>query len=187
MRLKVCNILRTRTKIARLRLIRPSPGAKPSTGYLAAGDLCIPCVIGAAGVVHLKREGDRGTPAGRMRVLKGYFRSDRISQVISQIPMRPLTPLDTWCDDAQSFSYNRHAFAPVRHKHEHMWLADGVYDVVFVLDYNIRPRVRGLGSAIFFHLTRPDRSPTAGCIAINLASMRHLIPRLSRHVVFIIQ
>jgi hypothetical protein len=33
------------------------------------------------------------------------------------------------------------------------------------LDHNTRPRVAGRGSAVFVHLMRPARTPTAGCIA----------------------
>ena len=52
-----------------------------------------------------------------------------------------------------------------------MWRDDHLYDVVGVLDWNLRPRVRGKGSAIFLHLARPGYAPTAGCIALQ---PRHL-------------
>jgi L,D-peptidoglycan transpeptidase YkuD (ErfK/YbiS/YcfS/YnhG family) len=58
--------------------------------------------------------------------------------------------------------------------------ADELYDVVVVLGYNDRPRVRGRGSAIFMHLARPGYTPTEGCIALSrgdmLALLRHLRP-----------
>ena len=88
-----------------------------------------------------------------------------------------------WCDDPRSSSYNRaiDTRAPVRQ--EAMWRADELYDVVFVIDYNIHPRKKGAGSAIFFHLARPGLVPTEGCVAISLTDMRRLIPRLSRRAV----
>ena len=47
-----------------------------------------------------------------------------------------------------------------------MLSADDLYDACIVLDWNIRPRRRGRGSAIFFHLARPDFTPTQGCVAV---------------------
>ena len=40
----------------------------------------LPCVLGASGISRAKREGDKATPAGVMRVLHGYFRSDRMNR-----------------------------------------------------------------------------------------------------------
>ena len=54
--------------------------------------------------------------------------------------------------------------------------------VVIVTDHNQRPRVRGRGSAIFFHIAREGFSPTQGCVAIAPAAMRRLLPRLAREV-----
>jgi L,D-peptidoglycan transpeptidase YkuD (ErfK/YbiS/YcfS/YnhG family) len=45
--------------------------------------------------------------------------------------------------------------------------ADHLYDLIIVLGYNDRPRIRAKGSAIFMHLARPDFAPTAGCIALT--------------------
>jgi L,D-peptidoglycan transpeptidase YkuD (ErfK/YbiS/YcfS/YnhG family) len=67
-----------------------------------------------------------------------------------------------------------------------MWRADHLYDVVGVLDYNIRPRVRGRGSAIFFHIATDDLTPTAGCVALRARDMARLLPRLARRVTLLI-
>ena len=61
-----------------------------------------------------------------------------------------------------------------------MWREDHAYDVVIVLSHNQRPRLQNGGSAIFFHLARDGYPPTAGCVAISLADMRRLLPRLAR-------
>ena len=68
-----------------------------------------------------------------------------------------------------------------------MWRGDGLYDVVLVLDYNLHPRVRGRGSAIFFHIAPKNFSPTAGCVAIRLEEMRRLLPRLNNICVMVVQ
>ena len=49
---------------------------------------------------------------------------------------------------------------------EALWRDDGLYDVIVVLGYNDDPPVPGLGSAIFFHVARPDYGPTEGCVAL---------------------
>ena len=63
---------------SRLSLIRVRPLAgNRARGWLTAGPFRIPCALGAAGIVRIKREGDKGTPAGRFRLLWGYYRPDR--------------------------------------------------------------------------------------------------------------
>jgi L,D-peptidoglycan transpeptidase YkuD (ErfK/YbiS/YcfS/YnhG family) len=57
---------------------------------------------------------------------------------------------------------------------------DHLYDLVLVLGYNDRPRVRGRGSAIFMHLARPGFAPTAGCIALERRDLLMLLAGLRR-------
>jgi L,D-peptidoglycan transpeptidase YkuD (ErfK/YbiS/YcfS/YnhG family) len=59
-----------------------------------------------------------------------------------------------------------------------MWRQDNLYDLVLVLGYNRRPRVRGRGSAIFMHLAQSGYAPTAGCIALSARNMRIALERL---------
>ena len=58
--------------------------------------------------------------------------------------------------------------------------SDRLYDFVGVLDHNIRPAVRGRGSAIFFHVATEDLAPTAGCVALRARDLARLLPRLAR-------
>ena len=155
-------------------------------GLLIAGPLRIPCALGPAGVVRDKREGDGGTPAGRFRLLWGYFRPDRPRPPAGGVPLRPLRRESGWCEDPASRNYNRPVRAPSRDATDRMWRRDGLYDLVFVLDQNFSQRAKGRGSAIFFHHARPDLSPTAGCVAISPAAMRRLAPHLSRRAVLVI-
>ncbi|WP_442754373.1 L,D-transpeptidase family protein [Methylocystis sp. JAN1] len=163
------------TGVSLLRVARRI-GGKPHEARLIAGGRAIPCAIGRAGVTHDKREGDGATPAGGWRLLRFYLRKPAPSRV----PWRPTRSDDIWCDDAGSFLYNRPMRAPSRLSHEEMWRKDGLYDVVGVMDYNIRARVRGRGSAIFFHIATEDLGPTAGCVALRARDMARLLPRLSR-------
>ena len=40
------------------------------------------------------------------------------------------------------------------------------------------PVVAGRGSAVFVHLARPNRGPTAGCVALGGGELRRLLARL---------
>jgi L,D-peptidoglycan transpeptidase YkuD (ErfK/YbiS/YcfS/YnhG family) len=57
---------------------------------------------------------------------------------------------------------------------------DHLYDLVLVLGYNDRPRVRGKGSAIFVHLAREGFSPTDGCIALTRHDLTMLLAEVKR-------
>jgi L,D-peptidoglycan transpeptidase YkuD (ErfK/YbiS/YcfS/YnhG family) len=163
------------TGVSRLSVARRI-GGKPHEGRLIAGGRIFPCAIGRAGVTHAKREGDGATPAGRWRLLRFYLRKPAPLRALWLLTRRQ----DIWCDDARSFLYNRPLKAPSRLSHEEMWRKDRAYDVVGVMDYNLVPRVRGRGSAIFFHIATEELGPTAGCVALRARDMARLAPMLSR-------
>ena len=72
---------------------------------------------------------------------------------------------------------------PYPASHERMMRDDRIYDVCIVLDWNIRPRRRQLGSAIFMHIAKPGYLPTEGCVAVSPRVMARLLPYLSRKTV----
>jgi L,D-peptidoglycan transpeptidase YkuD (ErfK/YbiS/YcfS/YnhG family) len=77
-------------------------------------------------------------------------------------------------------NYNRKIRHPYPASAEHMWREDDLYDVVVVLDHNMRPRIQGGGSAIFMHVARPGYKPTAGCVALRRDHLLRLLTRLRR-------
>jgi L,D-peptidoglycan transpeptidase YkuD (ErfK/YbiS/YcfS/YnhG family) len=165
-------------RLTRLR-VRPRASDRAS-GWLAAGPLRIACALGLAGIVRMKREGDRGTPAGRFRLLWAYYRPDRWRRLAGGVPMKPMRPDQGWCEDPASPRYNRPVRSPAADCTDRMWREDRVYDLTFVLDQNFRRCAKGRGSAIFFHVARPGLAPTMGCVAISPSEMRRLAPRLAR-------
>jgi L,D-peptidoglycan transpeptidase YkuD (ErfK/YbiS/YcfS/YnhG family) len=172
---------------SRLTLIRVRPLAgNRARGWLAAGPFRIPCALGAAGIVRIKREGDKGTPAGRFRLLWGYCRPDRVRLRSAGAALKPMRRDQGWCEDRESRRYNRPVRLPAKDCTDRMWRDDHLYDLVFVLDQNFFHRSKGRGSAIFFHLARAGFTPTAGCVAISLADMLKLAPRLGRDAVIVI-
>lgn len=168
--------------IREIRVSRSLPAIAKSSGFALVGGVRIPCVLGRSGVVSHKREGDGGTPRGVFRVLGGYFRADRTRRPRSVVPLRPTRSDDGWCDDPNSFSYNRPVRLPTAVRCERMTLPDPVYDIVLPTSYNVAPRKLGAGSAIFIHLRRADGDATEGCVAFSADDMRRLLPRLSRNV-----
>ncbi len=60
-----------------------------------------------------------------------------------------------------------------------LWRADHLYDLLVVIGFNDDPVVRGRGSAIFLHVARPNYGPTEGCVAIAMADLVELLPRLA--------
>lgn len=165
----------------RLLVVRPRPG-RPTQGLLKAGNSVFPCALGRGGITANKREGDGGTPLGRMRLLSGFVR-DRRFVFRSALPLAPITPDLGWCEVPHDRNYNRPVRIPYKVSHERMMRDDTLYDACIVLDWNIKPRNRGRGSAIFFHLARPGFTPTQGCVAVTHKVMARLLPRLSRRVV----
>jgi len=165
-------------KLKTLRVL-PRLGAR-ARGWLIAGPLRVACALGPAGIVRDKREGDGATPAGRFRLLWGYYRPDRRRPPAGGVALKPLRRDQGWCEDSASGRYNRPVRLPAADCTDRMRRDDALYDLVFVLDYNFTRRVKGRGSAIFFHLARPGLTPTAGCVAISAADMRKLAPQLAR-------
>jgi L,D-peptidoglycan transpeptidase YkuD (ErfK/YbiS/YcfS/YnhG family) len=108
----------------------------------------------------------------------GYYRADKFSRLPSGIDLRRIVRYAGWCDAPCDRNYNRPVGLPYRASAERMWRDDDLYDAVLVLDYNITPRVRGAGSAIFLHIARPGYAPTEGCVAISKRDMRMLLSNL---------
>jgi L,D-peptidoglycan transpeptidase YkuD (ErfK/YbiS/YcfS/YnhG family) len=164
--------------------VRARPGM-PTQGLLNAGGVVFRCALGRGGISAAKREGDGATPLGAMRLLFGYIRGRRFDRR-SQLPLQPITPTLGWCEVPDDRNYNRPVVMPYGASHERMLRPDDLYDACIVLDWNMRPRRRGRGSAIFLHLARPDFTPTQGCVAVTRAVMARLLPRLSRQTVLVV-
>jgi L,D-peptidoglycan transpeptidase YkuD (ErfK/YbiS/YcfS/YnhG family) len=170
-------------KFAGLRrlTVRARP-AEPTQGLLIAGPRSFRCALGRGGISARKREGDGATPLSAMRLLGGYFRRGRIRPA-SGLPLAPIGARDGWCDAPADRNYNRPVRLPYPVSHEEMRRPDRLYDAVIVLDWNIRPRRRNRGSAIFLHVAKPGFRPTEGCVAVAPAAMAWLLPRISRRTV----
>jgi len=147
-------------------------------GTLAVGSLRFPCALGRTGSRVLKREGDGATPIGRWALREALYRPDRGMRPRTALPARAIGERDGWCDCPGDRNYNRRVHLPYPASAERLYREDGLYDVIVVLAYNDRPRMRDRGSAIFMHVARPGYAPTEGCIAL---ARTHLL-RVLAHV-----
>ncbi len=106
------------------------------------------------------------------------YRADRLGR--DQVPRWavPIGPGDLWSDDVKDPDYNLMVRAPHGFSHERLRRADPLYDLVLITDFNWPRADRGRGSAIFIHVWRGPRVPTAGCVAFRRADLLWIVRRL---------
>jgi L,D-peptidoglycan transpeptidase YkuD (ErfK/YbiS/YcfS/YnhG family) len=160
----------------RTLLVRAKPGHR-SRGWLIAGPLALPVALGRGGIRANKREGDGGTPRGRFRLRRLWWRADRTMRPRTGLPVRPIRTDDGWCEDPRDRHYNQPVRLPAGDPGDRLWRTDRLYDFIVELDHNTRPRIAGRGSAVFVHVARPGFAPTAGCVALAAPALRQLIQR----------
>jgi L,D-peptidoglycan transpeptidase YkuD (ErfK/YbiS/YcfS/YnhG family) len=155
--------------------------ASVAAGSISGFGETLPAVFGKGGSKPAveKREGDGASPLGVWPVRAALLRPDRVAAPATLLPWRWLRPDDGWSDGAGDPAYNRPVRLPHAFSAERLWRDDHVYDVIIVLGHNDSPPVAPLGSAIFWHLTQPDRRPTEGCVAVERADMLRWLGRLA--------
>ena len=139
----------------------------------------IPCTVGRSGFSNDKCEGDGYTPTGKWKLLTVYYRPDRIKTPKSDITVIAITPDLGWSDDPIDPMYNTAITLPSSFSHEKLWRDDHLYDLFITIDHNANPVVPGRGSAIFIHQMHENETPTAGCLALKLKDLEHLVATLT--------
>lgn len=142
-----------------------------------------PCATGRGGIGVKTGEGDGITPIGTHRIEAVFWRMERvwnpygIRMATSFVGFHPIGLRDGWSDDPADPAYNRLVKRPHRFSHEALRRADPMYDLVAVLDWNRDPVEPGRGSAIFLHVWRGPRRPTAGCVAFRRDDLLWILSR----------
>lgn len=154
--------------------VYPRPGQKQK-GALKIGTQTFKCALGRSGIGILKKEGDGKTPFATMKVLFGIFRGDCWPISNRHNWMHKVNSNLGWCDAPDDPNYNRAVSRPYSASHETLTRDDPLYDCVIVLGWNMQPRSRNRGSAIFLHIARDRFLPTEGCIAVSKPTMRKLL------------
>ncbi len=165
-----------RTTLTDLK-VHTRPGNRRQ-GWLLAGSHAVKVALGRAGIKANKREGDGATPAGRYRLVRLWWRADRIPRPRTLLPVRPITAADGWCEDPRDRRYNRPIRVSADQRGDRLSRPDSLYDLIIEIDHNQRPRIAGRGSAVFIHVARADMTSTAGCVSMPAATLMRLLSRL---------
>jgi L,D-peptidoglycan transpeptidase YkuD (ErfK/YbiS/YcfS/YnhG family) len=85
-----------------------------------------------------------------------------------------------WCDDPYSKNYNQLIKLPTKYSYEKLFRKDNIYDLILILNYNMKPTIKNKGSAIFIHIANKNYKKTAGCIGLKKNHLIKLIGHLNK-------
>ena len=156
------------------------------SGYLKYRSLKFRCALGKSGIGNKKMEGDNITPRGIFKIIKIYYRKNRLKKLSSKFTLIEIKKNMGWCDDPKSRKYNQPIILPNKYNHEVLYRKDNIYDLILVLNYNIRPTIKNRGSAIFIHVAKKNYKKTAGCIAIKKNDLISLVKEINKNTKVII-
>ena len=151
------------------------------SGYLKYKDLKFRCALGKAGIKKKTIEGDNITPKGIFKIVKIYYRPDKIKKIKTLIKKIKIRKEMGWCDDPRSIFYNKQIKLPSKFSYERLYRKDHIYDLLAVLNYNINPVIKNKGSAIFMHIAKKNYSPTAGCVALKKNDLIKLLEIIKKN------
>lgn len=143
--------------------------------------------------VPAKIERDGKAPAGVFRLGQLFGYAPRPPEG-TRWPYIQVGSYDAWVDDIHNPYYNQHVRVkpddiPPWFEKQRMRLGDNAYKWMLAIQHNTGPAAPGYGSAIFFHVRRGPKTPTAGCTSMaeeNLVKVvRWLKPEASPHYVLL--
>jgi L,D-peptidoglycan transpeptidase YkuD (ErfK/YbiS/YcfS/YnhG family) len=151
------------------------------SGYLNYKNFKFRCALGKNGIKKKVKEGDFITPKGKYKLIKIYYRPDRIKKINSPLKKIKIKKNMGWCDDVNSKHYNKQIKINDKISHEKLYRKDSLYDILIVLNYNLNPITRGKGSAIFLHVAKKNYSKTQGCIALKKNELLNLVSKIKKN------
>ena len=166
--------------------VRRKPGDS-RRGWLIAGALILPVALGRGGIKANKREGDGGTPRGSFRLRRLWWRADKHPRPATSLPVKRITAADGWCEDPADRHYNRPVKVAANASGDRLARKDNLYDFIVEIDHNTRPRIAGRGSAVFIHAARQGFAPTAGCVALELNTLRRMLSQLGPRTKIVVE
>ena len=156
------------------------------SGYLKYKDIKFKCALGKSGIGKKRIEGDNITPKGTFKIIKIYYRKDRIKKINSVFKIIEIKKDMGWCDDPESKKYNQLIKLPSKYRHEKLFRNDRIYDLIIVLNYNMSPVIKNKGSAIFIHIAKNNYNKTKGCIALKKKDLIEIVSKIKRDTKVII-
>lgn len=151
------------------------------SGFLFFNKIRYRCALGISGIKKSKIEGDGCTPSGIYKLIKLYYRKDRINFIKNDIREKKIKKNTGWCDDIKSKFYNKEIKLPSNYSYEKFYRNDNIYDIIGVLNYNINPIIKGKGSAIFIHIAKKNFSKTKGCIALKKKDLIDILGKIKKN------
>jgi L,D-peptidoglycan transpeptidase YkuD (ErfK/YbiS/YcfS/YnhG family) len=151
------------------------------SGYLKYKNLKFRCALGKGGVKKKTMEGDNITPKGIFKIIKIYYRPDKIKKIKTLIKKIKIKKNMGWCDDPNSRFYNKMINLPTKYSHEKLYRNDHLYDLIVVLSYNTNPIIKNRGSAIFMHIANNSYKKTKGCIALKKEHLIEIISKIKKN------
>jgi L,D-peptidoglycan transpeptidase YkuD (ErfK/YbiS/YcfS/YnhG family) len=125
------------------------------------------CCIGKKGSTNNKKEGDFKTPKGIFNLGNLYYRADREKKPKTKLKCIKITKNMICCNDVKNKKYyNKILKKKTKLSYETLHRKDDRYNFVLPIKYNLKKKIIGKGSCIFFHLTNNYKG-TAGCIALK--------------------
>ena len=159
---------------------------KLKNNYLYYLNNKIKCAIGKKGLTNNKKEGDLKTPKGNFKLIKIFYRKDKVSLIQTSLKKIAIKKDMGWCDDQRSKQYNKLIRFPFKYSAEKLWRKDNIYDIILILNYNLNPVKKNKGSAIFLHICKKNYASTKGCIAINKKNIINLIKNIKNNSMLIV-
>ena len=141
----------------------------------------VKCSIGKRGIGSKRKEGDLITPKGKFKIKFILYRKDRVKNIQTKIRKIVIRKNIGWCDDSNSKDYNKIIKLPTTYSFERLYKKENIYDIILVLDYNMRPVIKNKGSAIFIHVAKKNYKKTAGCIALKKNHLLKIIEELKNN------
>ena len=155
--------------------------------YLTFKNYKVKCAIGKKGIGSKKKEGDLITPRGKYKVKYVLYRRDRIKKIQSEVRIIKIKKNMGWCDDPRSRNYNKLIKLPSNYGHEKLFKKENTYDIILVLNYNMRPIKKNKGSAIFIHVSKKNFKKTEGCVAIQKRDLLKIVKEIKKNTKVIIE
>jgi L,D-peptidoglycan transpeptidase YkuD (ErfK/YbiS/YcfS/YnhG family) len=150
------------------------------TGYIEYKNFEFKCALGKNGIKKKIKEGDNITPKGTFKIKTIYYRQDKVKKILTSIKIEKIKKNMGWCDDPRSAAYNKLINLPNKYSYERLYRKDNIYDLIIVLNYNMRPVIKNKGSAIFIHVANNNYNPTRGCVALSKVDLLKILNNINK-------
>ena len=146
--------------------------------YLTYDQYKVKCAVGKRGIGYKKKEGDFITPIGKYKIKYILYRKDRTKKIQSKLRKITIKKNMGWCNDPKSKQYNKLINLPFNYSYEQLFRKENVYDIILVLNYNMRPIKKDKGSAIFIHVAKKNYRRTQGCVAVKKSDLLKILKEI---------